>query len=114
MQIVILESPSASNTHLSSFFYALVCRRFLNVILPKDDPKLRQRVTLRPSYNLEEGERLPYDVDYGLARIFEQELNNFLKIENLKKQLSLCYDFSINNAFKTLDLDAKGYLIPEE
>ncbi len=84
------------------------------MILPKDDTKLRQRATLRPSYNLEEGERLPYDVEYGLARVLEQELKNFLKIENLKQQLSLCYDFSINNAFKTLDLDAKDYLIPEE
>ena len=84
------------------------------MILPKDDPTLRQRATMRPSYNLEEGERLPYDVEFELARALEQELNNILKIENLKQQLSLCYDFSINNAFRSLDIDEKGYLVPEE
>ena len=69
---------------------------------------------MRPTYDVEEGERLAYDVEYGIARIFEEELKNFKRAENLKQELSYCYDFSILNAFKTLDIDAKNYLTPEE
>lgn len=88
--------------------------RFLNAVLPKDDPQLRKRVTMRPTYDVEEDERLPYDIEYGIARIFEEELKNHKRAENLKLELSYCYDFSIINAFKTLDYDSKNYLVPEE
>ena len=86
----------------------------MNAILPKDKPELRQEVSMRPTYDIEEGESLPYDIEYGVARIFEEELKNYKRMENLKQELSYCYDFSIINAFKTLDLDGKDHLLPEE
>jgi len=87
---------------------------FLNAVLPKTDSSLRQRATLREAYPLAEDERLPYDVEYGLVRIFEEELKSLQRTESLKRLLNLSYDYTSGRAFNSLDYDAKNYLIAED
>jgi Ca2+-binding EF-hand superfamily protein len=86
---------------------------FLKAVLPKTDSSLRQRATNRSPTSLEDG-RLPFEVEYGLARIFEEELNSLQRVESLKRSLNLTYDFTSGRAFTALDYDAKNFLIPED
>lgn len=69
---------------------------------------------MRPTYNIEEEERLPYDIEYALSRIFEEELKVYKRVQFLKQEVSYCYDFNVINAFKTLDRGSKDFLTPEE
>ena len=46
--------------------------RFLKSILPFDNPELRQAVTQRPSYDIEQDDLLPYDVENGLLKLIEK------------------------------------------
>ena len=79
-------------------------------ILPKEDRKLKNLCTYRDPYFLEPGERLPYEVEWGLTRIFEQELKNNRNIENSLEILQTSYDYSAIEAFNSIDLDRYGYL----
>ena len=88
--------------------------RFLNAVLPKTDSSLRYKVTSRQAYDLEEGGRLPYDVEYALARLLQEELNSFKQIEVLKKELSCSFDYTTSRAFRAIDYGNKGYLVPDE
>jgi Ca2+-binding EF-hand superfamily protein len=87
---------------------------FLGGVLPKTDSSLRHRATRRDAYSLDEDERLPYDVEYGLVRLLEEELKSLQRTESLKRLLNLSYDYTSGRAFNALDYDAKNFLIPED
>ena len=78
---------------------------FIKYILPKEDQRLKQEATLRDSYYIEVNMLLPYEVEWGLARVFEQEVSNFNKLSILRENISSNIDFSYSKAFKLIDKD---------
>lgn len=44
---------------------------FAESILPQEDARLKQIANLREGYYLEEGESLPYEAEWSLARVLE-------------------------------------------
>jgi len=57
---------------------------FVQTVLPQEEKKLRTLCTLRDSYFIDIGEKLPYEVEWGLTRVFEQEIKNFRNYEGLR------------------------------
>ncbi|KRW99206.1 hypothetical protein PPERSA_07449 [Pseudocohnilembus persalinus] len=83
---------------------------FVSTILPQEDEKLRNLATLRESQVLEAGQPLPYEVEWGLARIFEQEIKNYRTIENMKDILSSSIDYNTLDAFNAIDEEQLGFI----
>lgn len=71
---------------------------------------LRREVTMRPNYRLMEGEKLPFEVEYAMMRVMEEELKAFNSSEKLRRELALYSDFSLMDLFKNMDLDNMGYV----
>lgn len=71
---------------------------------------MRTLATLRESYPLQPGEPMPYEVEWGLTRVFEQEIKNFRNIENMKDMLATSYDYNALDAFNTIDEELLGYI----
>jgi hypothetical protein len=71
---------------------------------------LKTLATLRESYFVEPGEALPYEVEWGLTRVFEQEIKNYRNIENLKDILSSSLDYNTLDAFNTVDEELLGFI----
>lgn len=59
---------------------------------------------------MEAGEPLPYEVEWGLTRVFEQEIKNYRNIENLKDILASSYDYNSLDAFNTIDEEMLGFI----
>eukprot|EP00331_Platyophrya_macrostoma_P011184 CAMPEP_0176412876 /NCGR_PEP_ID=MMETSP0127-20121128/4383_1 /TAXON_ID=938130 /ORGANISM="Platyophrya macrostoma, Strain WH" /LENGTH=561 /DNA_ID=CAMNT_0017792587 /DNA_START=46 /DNA_END=1731 /DNA_ORIENTATION=+ len=93
---------------------SLSYNEFLNIVLPRTDPVLRKRVTLRETYPLRDDERLPYDIEYALTRLLEEELNAIQRTESLKGGIHASADYTAGRVFNTIDYDAKNYLIFED
>lgn len=53
---------------------------------------------------------MPYEVEWGLTRVFEQEIKNFRNIENMKDMLATSYDYNALDAFNTIDEELLGYI----
>ena len=81
---------------------------FINGILPQDDDNLRRECASRKSYDTGKNNKLPYDIEYGVSRIFEEEINALNQINNLKAELNNYLDFSPLEAFKYIDTDNYG------
>lgn len=83
---------------------------FLTTFLPKDDSMLRKEVTMRPTYRIMEGEKMPFEVEYAMMRVMEEELKAFNSAEKLRRELALYSDFNLSDLFKNMDLDNMGYI----
>jgi len=83
---------------------------FLNMLLPKTSPSLRQLATGRESYYVSRHETLPYEVEWALTRVIDKEINYNRKIELLKEDLHLRYDFNLLDAFRLVDEDRCGLI----
>jgi len=83
---------------------------FLNIVLPKTSPSLRHLATSRQSYFVSRFECLPYEAEWALARVFDKEIDYFRKIELLKEDLSMRYDYNHLDAFKIIDEDRTGFI----
>ena len=84
---------------------------FINGILPQDDEELCRKCTLRKSYDIGSiDHKLPYDIEYGVSRVFEEEINALKQINKIKKELNNCVDFSPVEAFKCIDTDNNNVL----
>jgi len=75
---------------------------FLEVVLPKTSPVLREIATQRPSYYVAEDEILPYEVELGLAKIFDKEVALARKAEILKEEIAARYDFGLRAAYEVV------------
>jgi hypothetical protein len=71
---------------------------------------LRKEVTMRPTYRIMEGEKLPFEVEYAMMRVMEEELKAFNSSEKLRRELALYSDFNLSDLFKNLDIDNMGYI----
>jgi hypothetical protein len=49
-------------------------QEFLYLVLPARDARMRKRILSRPSYVLETGVKLPFDVEYALVAIISKEI----------------------------------------
>lgn len=83
---------------------------FLAIVLPQEQEALKRRVLNREAYPRMSRPRLPYDVEYSLARLFEEELRYFRSAADDRIQLINSIDFSALNCFKALDDNSQGYL----
>lgn len=81
----------------------LIFKEFLAIVLPLDNPKLRQEVVERENYTLGKDEPLPYNVEYALARILNKEIELFENVEKEKRDLLNRYDYTVQGAFKVID-----------
>jgi len=68
---------------------------FLELVLPRTNTVLREIATQRDSYHVAEDEILPYEVELGLAKILDKEVNLSRKVELLKEDLVSRYDFNL-------------------
>jgi Ca2+-binding EF-hand superfamily protein len=75
---------------------------FLEVVLPKTNSVLRTIATQRDSYYVADHEILPYEVELGLAKIFDKEVNLSRKVELLKEDLVSRYDFNLRAAYEAV------------
>lgn len=77
--------------------------RFLQIMLPCDDMYLRSVATQRPNYKVGRYDRLPATVERELTNLLEREVGYHTRVERLKHELHLRYDWTNRAAFETID-----------
>jgi Ca2+-binding EF-hand superfamily protein len=82
---------------------ALKYPEFMQLLLPCDDMYLRSAATQRPNYKVGRYDNLPSPVEKELANLLERELNYHVRLERLKYDLTLRYDWTSRAAFETID-----------
>jgi Ca2+-binding EF-hand superfamily protein len=75
---------------------------FLELVLPRNNSYIREVCTQRDSYYVADDEILPYEVELGLAKIFDKEINLSRKTELLREDLVSRYDFSLRAAYEAI------------
>ncbi|EGR31118.1 hypothetical protein IMG5_117610 [Ichthyophthirius multifiliis] len=83
---------------------------FAEAILPHEDRRLKQLANFRESYYLQDGEPLPYEAEWALARVLEQEIKNIRKTDGLKQSLQDLFDFNKLECFNCIDKKRLGYI----
>lgn len=78
------------------------------MVLPCEDNFLRRLTQERPSFRVGRYDFLPRDIERGLCEIIERELELLRKLEILKIELELRYDYSAFAAFKSIDRYNEG------
>lgn len=76
---------------------------FIGAILPWNNPALRQ-LAIQSKGN----DRVGQDVEYGLCLFFEKVLDLTLRSKRSMEQMNENPDFSLQNWFKSMDLDGDG------
>ena len=84
------------------------------MILPKTNEYLRRTVSLRPNLKLKNGDLLPYEIEFGITRMLQEELIGAKNCEAIRIDLLGCHDFSPLALFKIIDNKKLGYLDSEE
>ena len=87
-----------TSSNLLRFLY-----RFQQILLPCEDQYLRETSTLRRSYNVGRYDRLVPSLEREVTNLFEREINFHVRLEKLKRELSLRYDWTVRAAFETID-----------
>lgn len=77
--------------------------RFQQILLPCEDQYLRETSTLRRSYNVGRYDRLLTSLEKEVTTLFEREINFHVRLEKLKRELNLRYDWTARAAFETVD-----------
>lgn len=95
-------------THISKFF--LFAYSFIQLLLPCEDNNLRKQALARKAYRVSRFDYLPASVETDLARVLVNEINLLTRLDNLKLNLEVRYDFSVSAAFRTIDRFNEGYL----
>ena len=83
---------------------------WLSLCLPCDHAKLRADVTQRPNYYVGPEDHLARAVESDICRLFIREIHMQHRIEKLKQEISLCYDFTPEDGFKCIDDFNYGYI----
>ncbi len=71
--------------------------------MPCEDQYLRETSTLRRSYNVGRYDRLLTSLEKEVTSLFEREVNYHVRLEKLKRELNLRYDWTARAAFETID-----------
>lgn len=73
------------------------------MVLPCEDNFLRNRTLDRPSRHVGRFDHLPRDIELALATVIEKEIDLQRRLESLKRELELQYDYSPYAAFRSVD-----------
>ena len=82
-------------------FFALLS--FLQMLLPCTDNLLRNITLDRPSFRVGRFDSLPYDIERALLDILEKEVDLMRRLDILKRELEIRYDFSSLAAYRSID-----------
>ena len=78
------------------------------MVLPCEDNFLRNLTQERSAFRVGRYDSLPRDIERGLIAIIERELELLRRLEILKVELELRYDYSAFAAFKSIDKYNEG------
>lgn len=78
-------------------------QEFLQIVLPCEDNYLRNRTLDRPSRHVSRYDYLPRDIELALASVIEKEIDLQRRLETLKRELEVQYDYSPYAAFRSID-----------
>ena len=78
-------------------------QEFLQVALPCEDNYLRNRTLDRPSRHVGRFDSLPRDIELALAGVIEKEIDLQRRLESLKRELEVQYDYSPYAAYRSID-----------
>ena len=105
-----------------SEMFALVCffdsdgnrrlsfQEFLQMFLPCEDNLLRNMTLDRPSRRIARFEHLPRDIELAMVNVIEKEIDLQRKLEVLKRDLQIQYDYSPLAAFRSVDRYNSGLM----
>ena len=86
----------------------LTYTEFEQILLPCEDNCLRRMAQDRPSFRVARYENLPMDIERGIIAIIEREVDILRRLDLLKRELEVRYDFSPYAAFKAIDRCCEG------
>ena len=73
------------------------------MLLPCTDNLLRNITLDRPSFRVGRFDSLPYDIERALLDILEKEIDLMRRLDILKRELEIRYDFSSLAAYRSID-----------
>lgn len=85
-------------------------QEFLQMILPCEDNLLRNITLDRPARRVARFEVLPRDIELALASVIEKEIDLQRKLEVLKRELEVQYDYAPFSAFRSVDRYNSGII----
>jgi Ca2+-binding EF-hand superfamily protein len=80
------------------------------MVLPCEDNLLRKITQERPSYRVSRYDFLPRDIENALASVIEKEIDLQRRLDLLKGDLDIRYDYSTYAAFKSVDKYSEGFI----
>jgi hypothetical protein len=83
---------------------------FLQMLLPCEDNLLRNITLDRPSRRVGRYDSLPRDIELALLDIIEKELDLQRRLDILKSDLEVRYDFASYSAYKSVDKYNDGFI----
>ena len=83
---------------------------FIQMLLPCEDNLLRKITQDRPTYRVGRFDHLPRDIEIYLTSVIEKELDLQRRLDLLKGDLEVRYDYSSYAAFKSVDKYSEGYI----
>lgn len=78
-------------------------QEFLQMVLPCEDNLLRNMTLDRPSARVGRYDHLPRDIELALTSVIEKEIDLQRRLEILKRELEVQYDYSPFAAFRSID-----------
>lgn len=88
----------------------LTFQEFLQMFLPCEDNLLRNMTLDRPSRRVSRYEMLPRDIELALTNVIEKEIDLQRRLETLKRELEVQYDYSPFAAFRSVDRYNSGVI----
>ena len=76
---------------------------FIQILLPCEDMVLRNITIDRPSRRVARFEMLPRDIEVCMTAILEKEIDLQRRLETLKRDLQVAFDYSHMSAFRSVD-----------
>jgi hypothetical protein len=80
------------------------------MFLPCEDNLLRNMTLDRPSRRVSRYEMLPRDIELALTNVIEKEIDLQRRLETLKRELEVQYDYSPFAAFRSVDRYNSGVI----
>ena len=71
---------------------------------------MRREVQERPSRRVGRFDPLPTLIEIDLTNLIVGEINLLRRLESLKRDLEMRYDFTLYSAFRTIDRDNDGFI----